>query len=69
VTVWRSSVAAGQFRDLLMQTVTARYGAHPTRSVAVTPVEIGGHPAVVYVDAPAGAGTKLVDAGKIVIGG
>jgi hypothetical protein len=37
--------------------------------VAVTPVEIGGHPAVVYVDAPAGAGTKLVDAGKIVIGG
>lgn len=69
VTLWGTSVAAGQFRDQLLQTITARYGAHPTRSVAVTPVEIGGHPAVIYVDAPAGAGTKLVDPAKVTVGG
>lgn len=64
VTVWKSSVSAGQFRDQLLQTVTARYGAHPKRSVTVSAVEISGHPAVVYVDAPS-AGAKLVDVTKV----
>ena len=69
VTLWGTAVAAGQFHDELLQTITARYGAHPTRTVSATPVEISGHPAVVYVDAPAGtpAGTQWVDLGKVAV--
>jgi hypothetical protein len=61
VTVWQSGINAGQFRDLLLQAVAHRYGAHPTRAVSVTPVEISGHAAVIYEDKPRGATLRLVD--------
>jgi hypothetical protein len=61
VTVWESAVSAAQFRDLLQQAIAKRYGSHPTRSVSVTPVEIDGHPAVIYEDKPPGVTTRLVD--------
>jgi hypothetical protein len=69
VTLWDTAVAAGQFHDELLQTISARYGAHPTRVVSATPVEIGGHPAVVYVDTPAGtpANTVWVDLAKVMV--
>ena len=47
VTVWDSAVSAAQFLDLLRQTVSHRYGEHPARAIATTPVEIDGHPAVI----------------------
>jgi hypothetical protein len=67
VTLWATAIAAGQFHDQLLQTITTRYGAHPARVVSATPAEIGGHPAVIYVDAPAGtpANTQWVDPAKV----
>jgi hypothetical protein len=69
LTVWSTPVAAGQFHDQLLQTITARYGAHPTRVASATPVEIGGRPSVLYVDAPAGtqANTQWVDLGHVTV--
>jgi hypothetical protein len=67
VTLWGTTVAAGQFHDQLLETISARYGAHPARTVSATPVEISGHPGVVYVDAPAGvpANAAWVDVAKV----
>jgi hypothetical protein len=65
VTLWDSAISAGQFRDLLRQTVTRRYGAHPARAVTIAAVEIGGHPGVIYEDQPAGATERLVDAAGV----
>ena len=65
VTVWQSAVSAAQFRDLLLQTVAKRYGPHPKRVVSVIAAEIGGRPAVVYEDKPAGVAIRLVDPAKV----
>jgi hypothetical protein len=54
VTVWDSPVDAGQFRELGLQVATRRNAAHPERAVSLTPVEIQGQPAIVYIDAPIG---------------
>jgi hypothetical protein len=69
VTVWQSAVSAGQFRDLLLQSITARYGEKPKRAVTVTAVDIGGKPAVIYEDKPAGVTTRLVDPAKVTLSG
>jgi len=66
VTVWESAVSAAQFRDLLQQAIARRYGAHPVRSVSIVAAEIGGRPAVVYEDKPAGARTlRMIDPAQV----
>lgn len=65
VTLWTDPVSAAQFRNLLQQAIAHRYGAHPTRAVSVTAVEISGHPAVIYEDKPHGVTTRLVDPGAV----
>ncbi len=67
VTLWQSAVSAAQFRDLLLQSIAKRYGPHPKRVVTVTAVEIGGHPAVIYEDKPAGVVNRLVDPSKVTV--
>ena len=58
-------MSAGQFRDLLLQSITARYGEKPKRAVTVTAVEVGGRPAVIYEDRPAGMTARIVDPAKV----
>jgi hypothetical protein len=65
VSVWQSSVSAAQFLGLMQSVVAHHYGAHPTRAVSVTGVEIAGRPAVVYEDKPRGVTTRLVDPGAV----
>ncbi len=54
VTIWDSAVDAGQFRELALQVAAGLNAAHPKRTVSLTPVEIQGRPAIVYIDAPTG---------------
>jgi hypothetical protein len=65
VSVWESPVSAAQFLDLVQQVIAHRYGAHPTRAVSATAVEIAGHPGVLYEDKPHGVTTRLVDPGAV----
>jgi hypothetical protein len=72
VTVFGSPVDAGVFADLMSQVAEKRFGApvslrhykKGTRTVTITPLEVSGHPAVLYVDLPA-AGVPLIDPAKI----
>jgi hypothetical protein len=69
VSIWDNTVDAAQFVDLLSQTVNRRFGkstAHGTwtrgtRTVTVTPVQVQGRPAVLYVDAPRPMARALLD--------
>lgn len=73
VTVLDSPVDAAQFADLMSQTAEKRFGApvsvrhyrSGTRTVTITPIEVGGKPAVLYVDLPAPQTTPIVDPAKI----
>lgn len=69
VSIWDNNIDAAQFADLLSQTADHRFGtskahgtwARGTRTVTVTPVEVQGRPAVLYVDSPRPTPRPLVD--------
>jgi hypothetical protein len=75
VTVWDSVVDASEFFDQLNNVVEKRYGMKATgppgatsrtytaagRTVEITTAEVASRPVVMYVDVPAGAGTKVID--------
>ncbi|HEY2851047.1 MAG TPA: hypothetical protein VGI97_14300, partial [Gemmatimonadaceae bacterium] len=79
VTVWDSPVDAARFRDLMEQTIDARFkvaqgagGNGATRrfsgkgrSLELSAVDVQGKPAVVFSDVPAGASAHLIDAAKV----
>lgn len=79
VTVWDTPLDAAEFRDLTEQTVELRFGvAHGSggtgvsrrfagkgRQLELTAAIIEGHPAVLYVDVPAGASTRVVDLARV----
>jgi hypothetical protein len=82
VSVWDSATDAAQFVDALGQSIGRRYRAPAPsvsregvrtyqgagRTVVVTPFEIEGRNAVMYVDVPEGAATAAVDPSRITIG-
>jgi len=75
VTVWDSAVDASEFFDQLNSVVEKRYGMKVSgppgvtsrtytaagHTVEITTAEVAGRPVVMYVDVPAGAGTKVID--------
>jgi len=73
VTLLDSPVDAAQFVDLLDQTAHNRFGAPTslhvytkgTRTVTIAPITVGGHPGVLYTDAPAASDLPLLDPAKI----
>lgn len=79
VTVWDSAVDASEFFDQLNSVVEKRYGMKRTgppgatsrnytaagRTVETTTAEVAGRPVVMYVDVPAGAGTKVIDLNQV----
>lgn len=73
VTLLDSPVDAEQFTDMLDQTARNRFGAPVglrlyrtgARTVTITPMTIGGHPAVLYTDAPGADDLPLLDAARI----
>ncbi|HUQ18707.1 MAG TPA: hypothetical protein VM099_03760 [Gemmatimonadaceae bacterium] len=78
VTVWDSPVEASEFLDVMNEVVGRRYGMKSaavagaatriytgTRSVQITSGEVDGRPVVVYVDAPPGASTNVLDISKV----
>jgi hypothetical protein len=81
-SAWDSSLDAAEFVDALGQAIRKRYKAgDPTiasgvrsyagagRTVVITPAEISGKNVVLVVDVPAGASAKLVDIGRVTVGG
>jgi hypothetical protein len=81
ISVWDSSVDAAEFRDLLDTSLLRRFsnlepviadGMTRTynagnRTIALIAAEVGGRPAVVYVDAPRGTSTNLIDLARVQI--
>lgn len=68
VTVWDSPVDAGQFRDMALRIASRRKASARGRTVTVTPIEIQGMPAVIYVDAPTGTSwATLVDTASLAV--
>jgi hypothetical protein len=79
VSVWDSQFDAAEFRFVLSQAIETRLGlqdlaggsgtvlryAARGRAVMVTSGTVQGRPAVLYVDAPAGAGTNLIDLSRV----
>ena len=79
VTVWDSSVDAGEFYDIAGQGIEKRFKTTGVtsadklsksysaggRTLQLTTTEIGGRPVVVYVDVPAGANTTIVQTGQV----
>ena len=79
LTVWDSAIDAAQFRDLMEQTVEARFKtAHGAggngatrkfagkgRSLELSAVMVQGKPAVLFTDVPAGATTRVIDVAKV----
>jgi hypothetical protein len=79
VTVWDTAVDASEFIDQLNSVVEKRYGMKATgqpgatsrtytaagRTVEITTAEVAGRPVVMYVDVPAGAGTKVIDLNQV----
>jgi hypothetical protein len=69
VSVWNSTVDAAQFIDLLSQTADHRFGrstgprlwVHGAHVITVTPMEVQGRPAVLYVEAPRALSHALAD--------
>jgi hypothetical protein len=81
LTVWDSSVEAGEFFHLAGQTVEKRYstksGKGSTdlvkkysgagRTLQVSTMEIQGRPVVIYVDIPAGADPNIVNSAQVTL--
>jgi hypothetical protein len=80
VTVWDTPTDKAEFVDALGQAIGRRYrtGAPELRAgtrtyrgsgrvVVITPLQIGGREAVMYVDVPTGAPTSLIDPRRITI--
>ena len=80
VTVWDSAVEAGEFYDIADQAIQKRFSAKSvasgkltksystsTRSVQLSTTEIGGRPAVIFVDVPKGASTNVLNLGQITL--
>ena len=78
LSVWDSPTDAGEFYDLLGDAVAKRFstkasaGASGTKSfsaagrtIQITTLEIGGRPAVSYVDVPAGASTNIIESAQV----
>src|SRR5436305_651501 len=79
LTVWDSSVEAGEFYDIAGQAIEKRFStkaaAGPSnlvkryaasgRALQLSTVEIGGRPVVIYEDLPAGANMSIIDAAKV----
>lgn len=78
VTVWDSPVDGAEFVDLMERLIRRRYGAGEprvtgevkryagsNRTLTLTSREIDGRPAVIFVDAPTGASTDIIDVGSV----
>ena len=78
VTVWDSAIDGAEFVDLMERLIRRRYGAGEprvtgalkryagsNRALTLMSREIDGRPAVIFVDAPAGASTDIIDVGAI----
>ncbi len=79
LTVWDSSVDAGEFYDIAGQGIEKRFNVKAEtsadklskvysaggRALQLTTAEIGGRPVVIYVDVPAGASTAIVQTGQV----
>ena len=78
VTVWDSAVDGAEFADLMQRLIGKRYSASQPRvngdtkhyvgskrSLTITVREIGGRPAVIYVDMPSAASTDVIDVGGV----
>jgi hypothetical protein len=79
LTVWDSSVEAGEFFDLAGQAIEKRFGVKAaatannaeksystaTRSLRLTATEVQGRPVVIYVDVPKGANTSIIQVGQV----
>ena len=81
LTVWDSSVDAGEFNDVMDSAIRARWkGARARtapgqerlyeaggRSIRLATADVGGRPAVLYVDVPVGASTAVLDLTKVTL--
>jgi len=79
VTVWDSSVDAGEFYDIAGQGIEKRFGTRGVtaadklsrlystagRTLQLTTTEVAGRPVVIYVDLPAGANTSIVQTAQV----
>ena len=78
VTVWDSAIDGAEFIDLMERLIRRRYGAGEprvtgdvkryagsNRTLTLTSREIDGRPAVIFVDAPSGASTDIIDVGAV----
>ena len=79
ISVWDSSVDAGEFYDLLGQGIEKRFSTKAVsssdnlrksyvaggRSRQVTTTQIGSRPVVIYVDVPAGANPAVIQAAQV----
>ena len=77
VTVWDTPIDAGEFRDAAQRAAQRRLGASGAgtgemkrfegkgRIVEIAAVTVQGKPVVIWTDAPAGSGTRLIDAAKL----
>lgn len=79
LTVWDSSVDAGEFYDIAGQGIEKRFNVKAEtsadklskvysaggRTLQLATTEIGGRPVVIYVDVPAGASTAIVQTGQV----
>ena len=81
VTTWDSKIDAGEFFDLVDTSILKRFrNAKPRaanseartydvggRTIQVTTAEVDGRPLVLYVDAPNGAPTNVIDLSKVTL--
>jgi hypothetical protein len=79
LTVWDSSVEAGEFFDLAGQAIEKRFDVKAAtsanksdksyssrdRSLRLTAAEVQGRPVVIYVDVPKGANTSIIQTGQV----
>lgn len=79
LTVWDTAVDAAEFFDLIDTALLKRFddlrpgvssGTRRTwttrgRTIALTAVEVGGRPCVLFVDVPAGSSTDVIDLAKV----
>jgi hypothetical protein len=79
ISIWDSSVDAGEFRDLLDTAVLKRFSdVEPgsadgmtrtyrtgNRVIGLIAAEVAGRPAVIYVDAPRGTPVNLIDLARV----
>ena len=79
LSLWDSPLDAADFRDLMEQSIEKRFStAHGSggtgssrrfagkgRQLELTAATIGGHPAVLFVDVPAGASTRVIELSQV----